>query len=554
MSVAEPLSRSPSPREWNFADVWETVAHTVPDRIALVHGSCRITWAALDATANGFAATLLQRGAARQDKVALYLCNGPAYLQAAFGCMKAGLVPVNINYRYQEDELIYLWHNCDATTVVFHGAFTTRVEAVRARCPAVGLWIHVDDGTTPCPAWALPFDAAAAPEPATVRAPWMRSGDDLVLIYTGGTTGRPRGVMWRQHDLFVASNVSGDPAEADHSQVRARLAGSSASAGFPVGFPVGLPAAPLMHGTAFVFAGTVLTRGGSVVTLTRSSFDVGELLATIARERVTDLCIVGDAFCRPMVDALDAEPGRHDLRSLKAVSSSGMMWGQANKQRLLAHAPDAVLVDFLNSSEASGMGRAITSKGRTTQPAHFKLGQNAFVIDDDNRPVAPGSGVEGRLAVRGRVPIGYYGDPVKSAATFALIDGVRCAIPGDYALVEADGSIKLLGRGSVSINTGGEKVFPEEVEECIKQLPQVRDAVVVGVPDERFGQSVAAVVEPVTGAAVDADAIKAHVQARLARYKAPRDVMAVESIGRGPNGKADYPALRERLVRWLSGV
>lgn len=540
------MSRSPDTTAWSFAEVWETVAEAVPDRLAQIHGSSRITWAAFDAIANGFAASMLRSGTARQDKVALYLHNGPAYLQAAFGCMKAGLVPVNTNYRYQEDELVYLWDNCDATVVVFHGAFADRVAAVRARCRKVRTWIHVDDGAAPCPAWASPFAQVAEPRADRVHAPWGRSGDDLVLIYTGGTTGLPRGVMWRQHDLFVASNVSGDPAHADLAHVRGRIEAAQSD-----GAPTGLPAAPLMHGTAYVFAGTVLTRGGTVVTLTRAQFDVDELLATIGRERVTDLCIVGDAFCRPMVDALDASPTRWNIRSLKAVSSSGMMWGQSNKERLLVHAPGAVLVDFLNSSEASGMGRAVTSTGRAAQPARFRLGQNAFVIDDDNRTVAPGSGVRGRIAVRGGVPIGYYGDPVKSAATFPLIDGVRCAIPGDYAMVEADGSITLLGRGSVSINTGGEKVFPEEVEECIKQLPQVRDAVVVGVPDERFGECVAALVEPAAGHTIEPDALRAHVQQHLARYKAPRHVLTLDSLGRGPNGKADYRALRERVVRWL---
>ena len=534
--------------QWNFADVWETVAQHVPRGVAQANGLSRVTWAAFDALANGVAAAMLHAGAKRQDKVALYLHNGAEYLQSAFGCMKAGLVPVNTNYRYQEGELAYLWDNCDAMAVVFHGTFTSRVEAVREQCRKVSLWIHVDDGSGPCPAWAVPYADAAAAHPSRVEAPWGRSGDDLVLIYTGGTTGLPRGVMWRQHDLFVASNTAGDPVVADLGHVRDRLARCATEG---TAYPIGLPAAPLMHGTAFVFASTVLTRGGTVVTLTRNPFDVAELLNTIQDQRVTDLCIVGDAFCRPMVDTLDAASGRWDIGSLRAVSSSGMMWGHANKQRLLAHAPAAILIDFLNSSEASGMGRAISSRDRSVQAARFKLGQNAFVIDDDNRPLAPGSGIPGRIAVRGGVPIGYYGDPVKSAATFPLIDGVRCAIPGDYAVVEADGSITLLGRGSVSINSGGEKVFPEEVDECIKLMPAVRDAAVVGVPDERFGESVVAVVEVVAGQTVDVGAVTEHVRARLARYKAPRHVMVVPSLGRGPNGKADYRALRERVLRWL---
>ena len=534
--------------DWNFADVWETVAQTVPDNIAQVHGQHCISWRTFDERANGIASTLLRAGCTRQDKVALYLHNGPEYLQTAFACLKAALVPVNTNYRYQQDELHYLWDNADAVVVVFHSAFTDTVNAVRARCTKVRLWLWVDDGGAACPSWAMPYEASAQAHPARVEASWGRSGDDQILIYTGGTTGRPRGVMWRQHDLYVSSNTTGDPAQADLVFVRERVARMQSEQATP---PVGLPAAPLMHGTAYVFASAILNRAGRVVTLTNTQFDVTELLDAIQAGPVTDLCIVGDAFCRPMVDALDAAPGRWNIACLKAVSSSGMMWGNANKARLLEHTPSAVLIDFLNSSEASGMGRAISSKGRANPSARFKLGKNAFVIDADNRPVQPGSGIAGRIAVGGNVPLGYYGDPEKSAATFPVIDGIRCAVPGDFAMVELDGSITLLGRGSVSINTGGEKVFPEEVEECIKLLPEVRDAVVVGVPDERFGETVAAVVELADCQSIDADTVITHVRAHLARHKAPRHVMLVPSIGRGPNGKADYMALRKRVADWL---
>ena len=541
--------------DWNFADVWETVAQTVPDNIAQVHGQRCVSWRTFDERANGIASALLQAGCARQDKVALYLHNGPEYLQTAFACLKAALVPVNTNYRYQQDELHYLWDNADAVAVVFHGAFTDTVNAIRARCTKVRLWLHVEDDSAQCPLWAVPYEDLALTHPARVEAPLGRSGNDQILIYTGGTTGRPRGVMWRQHDLYVSSNTTGDPAQADLTFVRERVARMQSEETTP---PVGLPAAPLMHGTAYVFASAILNRAGRVVTLTNTQFDVPELLDAIQAGPVTDLCIVGDAFCRPMVDALDAAPGRWNIACLKAVSSSGMMWGNVNKTRLLEHTPNAVLIDFLNSSEASGMGRAISSKGRNNPSARFKLGKNAFVLDADNRPVLPGSGIAGRIAVGGNVPLGYYGDPEKSAATFPVIDGIRCAVPGDFAMVELDGSITLLGRGSVSINTGGEKVFPEEVEECIKLLPEVRDAVVVGVPDERFGETVAAVVELAEhgeGKCAAAEALTAlittHVRSHLARHKAPRHVLLVSSIGRGPNGKADYMALRKRMADWL---
>ncbi len=529
--------------QWTFADVWETVADAVPERIAQRHARRDHTWREFDTRADGIAAALMRAGLKQQAKVALYLHNAPEYLETAFAAMKAGLVPVNTNYRYVEDELVYLWDDADASAVVFHGGFTDRVDAVRLRCPAVRLWLHVDDGTTPCPAWASRYEAAASAAPGRVRAAWGRSGDDLILIYTGGTTGLPRGVMWRQHDLFLASNTTGDPETADTRHVRDRL-GRSAP-------PMGLPAAPLMHGTGFVFAATILNRGGTVLTLPGQVFDPAALLDAAQASSVTDLCIVGDAFCRPIVDALDGDPGRWDLSALKVVSSSGMMWSAGVKQRLLKHAPGVLMIDFLNSSEASGLGRSLTSAKRSDRGARFRLGDNAFVIDDDGSPVTPGSGIPGRLAVRGRIPLGYYKDPVKTAATFPIIGGVRCAIPGDYATVEADGSITLLGRGSVSINTGGEKVFPEEVEEVIKTYPAVRDAVVVGLPDARFGQVVAAMVEAPGWSGSDRDALIEHARRRLARHKVPRIIMPVASVERGPNGKASYPDVARRISEWL---
>jgi 3-oxocholest-4-en-26-oate---CoA ligase len=527
--------------EWTFPDVWETIADSVPDHFAQVQGDRRVSWRDFDRRSDGVAAALLDARLRHQDKVALYLHNAPEYLEGAFAAMKAGLVPVNTNYRYTGDELVHLWTNADAAAVIFHGAFAEQAAAVRERCPEVTAWLFVDDGAARCPAWATSYNAAAAsgaPRPSVAR-----SGDDQLFIYTGGTTGLPRGVMWRQHDMFLASNTTGDPDVADLGHVRARLAEAVA--------PVGLPAAPLMHGTGFVFAATILNRGGTVVTLAGRSFDVAELLDTIARERVSDLCIVGDAFCRPMVDAMDREPGRWDLSSLRVVSSSGMAWSESVKQRLLTHAPDVLMIDFLNASEASGMGRSLTSRKKPSGGSRFQLGRNAVVIDDHGEPVAPGSGEQGRLAVRGYIPLGYYKDPAKTAATFPTVGGVRYAVPGDLATVEADGSITLLGRGSTSINTGGEKVFPEEVEDAIKAFSGVHDALVVGVPHVRFGQMVTAAVEMSEGAAFDEAALLDHLRTRLAGHKVPRATMPVDTIGRAPNGKADRPAMTQRITAWL---
>lgn len=536
------------PREWNFADVWETVADSVPEDTAQVHGSQvhgadRYTWSAFDRRADGVAAALLGAGLHQGDTVAIDLYNGPEYLQAVFGAFKAGLVPVNTNYRYGADELRYLWDDADAAAVVFHGSLTETVASVRANLPRVRAWLHVDDATEPCPPWAVPFAEAAGS--ASGRVGQGRSGDDLILIYTGGTTGRPKGVMWRQHDMYRASDVAHDPPGADLDHVRARITGAERR-------PVGLPASPLMHGTGLVFAGTILSRGGTVVTTTSRRLDTVEMLDLIDTWQVSALCIVGDAFCRPLVDALDEHPRRWDLSHLTAVSSSGMAWSADVKKALLAHAPGAVLVDMLNSSEASGMGRSVVSARRPEGAGRFRLGENAFVVDEDGKPVEPGSGQVGRVAVRGHLPLGYHKDPAKTATTFPVIDGVRCSVPGDHALVEADGTITLLGRGSTSINTGGEKVFPEEVEEALRAHPDVYDAVVVGVPDPRFGQRVAAVVAVRQGAQVDAGVLMAHVRGRLAAYKAPRHVLVTDSVGRGPNGKADYVAVRARIDEWLA--
>lgn len=532
-------ARSP---EWTFADVWETIAATVPDRIALSHGTHRVTWCDFDARANAIAATFLNAGLKHQDKVALYLHNAPAYMENVFAALKARLVPVNTNYRYTGDELVQLWTDADTVAVVFHGAFAAQADAVRARCPAVKVWLFVDDGEVECPDWAIPYETAARSSAALPAAARNRSGDDQILIYTGGTTGLPRGVMWRQHDMFMASNTTSDPEIADLDHVRRRLDDAVP--------PVGLPAAPLMHGTGFIFAATILNRGGTVVTLPGKSFDVVPLLDTMARDGVSDICIVGDAFCRPIVDALDLEPGRWKLSHLRVVSSSGMAWSASVKERLLVHAPEALLIDFLNSSEASGMGRSLTSK-RAAGGSRFQLGKNACVIDENGRPLAMGSGVAGRLAVRGFLPLGYYKDAAKSAATFPVIDGVRYSIPGDLATVEDDGTITLLGRGSTCINTGGEKVFPEEVEEAIKSHAGVADALVVGVPHVRFGQMVAAAVEWAGGTVADEPALLDHLRLTLAGHKIPRAVMRVGSLDRGPNGKADRPGVTARIIAWL---
>jgi acyl-CoA synthetase (AMP-forming)/AMP-acid ligase II len=307
--------------------------------------------------------------------------------------------------------------------------------------------------------------------------------------------------------------------------------------------PVVLPAAPLMHGTGHVMTLSVLTLGGCAVTLPGRSLDPEAIWQACEANGVTVLVIVGDAFARPLLAALDAAPGRWDLSSLQLLVSSGVMWSEAVKERLLDHLPQATIFDSLGSSEAIGMAASYSSKGSVSGTARFTLGEGAVVVTEDGRRVEPGSGEIGRVGISGLLPVGYHKDEAKTAATFPVIDGVRYSLPGDWATVEADGTVTLLGRGSVCINTGGEKVFPEEVEEVLKTAGGVVDAVCVGVPDERFGQAVCAIVEPAQGVAVDAAALVEHVKAHLAHYKAPRVVLVRPSIGRAPNGKVDYKGL-----------
>jgi len=523
---------------WNFADVWEVVAEQLPDAAAQIQGDRSFTWAEFDRRADGVGAWLLSVGIERQDRVAQYLFNCPEYLESLFGICKAGLVPVNTNYRYGDEELLYLWDNADAVAIVFHGTFSDRIAALRDKLPRVKGWLWVDDGTGPCPEWADKYEAAATSASPRTVAPWGRDGDDLYMLYTGGTTGMPKGVMWRQDDIFCTLNASSlgarYPEAGTLDDVRAVLQAPGLRA---------LPACPLMHGTGAFTSFSTLNAGGSVVTLEGRSFSVEELLDTIARESVNVVAIVGDAFAKPMLRALDDQPGQWNISSLLAIVSSGVMWSEETKQGLLKHHAGMLLVDAFSSSEALGMGSSVSSAAGAATTAKFSLGDNAKVLAEDGREIAPGSGEVGLVAVKGRTPVGYHKDPEKSAATFRVIDGVRYSIPGDYATVDADGTLRLLGRGSVCINTGGEKVFPEEVEEVLKTHASVRDAVAVGVPDERFGQALVAMVEPQSGAEIDEADVIAHVKSRLASFKAPRRVLTVDTIGRAANGKVDYKRL-----------
>jgi fatty-acyl-CoA synthase len=530
---------------WNFADVYEAVAARVPERVCQVQGDRRCTWRQFDDRADALAADFIAAGLTHQSKVAAYLHNGPEYMETYIAAFKAGMAPVNTNYRYGHDEIVYLFDNADAEAVVFHATFTELVDRVRHELPKVRRWYCVADGTGSVPEWAVDYQAVTMRAvDGPVRGPWGRSGDDLLLLYTGGTTGMPKGVMWRQDDLFNVLGAGGQallgiPPATTVQEIADRI--DREQPGFVL-----LSACPLMHGTGQFSSLIAMNLGGAVVTLPSRHFDVDELLSEVERNQVNSIVIVGQAFAGPMLEHLDSHPDRYDLSSVMMISSSGVMWSQENKDGLLQHLPQAALFDSFGSSEAVGMGASVSTSGGTSQTARFQIGPNCAVFAEEGHIVEPGSGERGLVAVGGFIPLGYYKDPDKTAATFRTFtgaDGVprRWSVPGDWAEVAADGGLVLLGRGSVCINTGGEKVFPEEVEESLKQHPAVRDAVAVGIPDTRFGETICAVVEPVDpDAPPTLDQLSTHVRSRLAAYKAPRHLVVVGSIGRAPNGKVDY--------------
>ncbi|HKT55082.1 MAG TPA: AMP-binding protein [Caulobacteraceae bacterium] len=520
-----------------YGDVFDAIAAAVDPEDAAVYCDGRVVnWGAFDRASNALARSLLAAGLKPGAKVALYMRNSPEYLVGFIGAFKARLAPVNVNYRYGVDELAYLIDNSDAEVVLFDAGFAENVRALRERRTEVKVWASVGDGAQDFER----FEDLAAGDGSPLDL--ERSVDDMFLLYTGGTTGLPKGVMWPSGTWWNAlaplrAVEFGQPGAMTLEALQAQIRSGAGRA------PVYV-ASPLMHGTGLFSAFAAISRGAPVVVSRSPSFEPKAALDMATRLRCAGFILVGDVLARPLLEALRAEPGRYDLTAMRYVRSSGMMWSPEVKNGLLDFMPDALLLDSFGASEGSGLGASVTSRASPPSEARF-MAPNAVVLrTDDLTPLAPGSGEVGLIATAGPLPLGYYKDPEKSARTWIMVDGVRRVITGDHATLEPDGSLRLLGRGSHCINSGGEKIYPEEVEETLKTHSAVRDALVFGMPDLRLGQSVSAVASLVAGAeARDAELI-AHVRRKLAPYKAPKRIAFVTDVPRAAHGKPDYPAAK----------
>lgn len=532
--------------EYNLADLFESVVDVVPDREALVYidhpgtgAERRLTYAELDRAANRLAHHLIDSGLEPGEHLGLHLYNGVEYLQTVLACLKARLVPVNVNYRYVEEELVYLYRDADLAALVFDAEFTERVAAAQPRTEKLRHLVRV--GTPPADAPALDVVAFSEAEASgsQERGFAARSADDLFIIYTGGTTGMPKGVMWRQEDLFFAGLFGGEPAGEPVKRPE-ELAERVAAGGPGITF---FPAPPLMHGTSTLTSFIAFNYGQRVAI--HRKYVPEEVLRTIEREKVSSVSLVGDAMLRPLIDALHGPLKGTDLSSLFSVSSSGAIMSETVRAQFQELAPNVLLLNNFGSSESGSNGKATDDSG-PEKGFRLEVNERTQVVDLVTHDPVP-VGVVGRLAQRGHVPLGYYNDPAKTAETFFQKGKERWVLLGDMATVDEDGIVTVLGRGSQCINTGGEKVYPEEVEQALKSHPDVYDALVAGVPDERWGNRVAAVVQLREGAAtLDLQTIQTHCRTHLAGYKIPRALVITDNIQRSPSGKADY--------RWAKSV
>jgi 3-oxocholest-4-en-26-oate---CoA ligase len=529
----------------NIADLAEHAIDAVPDRVAVISGDEQLTYAELEERANRLAHYLIDQGVRKDDKVGLYCRNRIEIVIAMLGVVKAGAILVNVNFRYVEGELRYLFENSDMVALVHERQYADRVANVLSDTPNVKTILVVEDGSD------LDFQRyggvefySAIAQGSPERDFGPRSADDIYLLYTGGTTGFPKGVMWRHEDIYRVlfggtDFATGEPIKDEHDLAKAAAAN-------PPMIRYAIP--PMIHGATQ--SATWMSLFSGQTSVLAPEFNADSVWRAIHEHKVNLLFFTGDAMARPLLDALLAhqEAGNtYDLSSLFLLASTAALFSPSIKEKLLELLPNRVITDSIGSSETGFGGTSIVAKGEAhTGGPRVTIDKTTVVLDDDGNEVVPGSGVRGIIAKRGHIPVGYYKDDEKTRQTFRVINGVRYAIPGDYAQVEADGSVTMLGRGSVSINSGGEKVYPEEVEAALKGHPDVFDALVVGVPDPRYGQHVAAVVHPRDGARPTLAQLDAFVRSEIAGYKVPRSLWYVTEVKRSPAGKPDY--------RWAKDV
>ena len=519
-------------RSMHLADVFEIVADAVPDRLALITNDAEFTYAQLDARATRLANHLLDGGIGRGDHVAIHARNRAEWIESFYACFKIGAVPINVNYRYVEAELRYLYDNAECVAVIVAPEYAAAVDAVSDALPNLRHRLVMGDE----------YEAALAAGSTTREFPG-RSPDDVYMVYTGGTTGMPKGVMWRHEDIILAAmNASRQSRPIE----RVEQLGEEAVAGFPMRL---MALGPVMHGGAQWAMGNAFTAGGTFVMYTGPKFDPHDVLRLADRSKANSISTMGDAMARPLAEALLESAGAsYDLSMLFSIGNGGAPLSASVRAQLREALPKVGILDSYGASETGAAGsRADAGEGFSAP--RFNVGPDTMVLDDDGLPCAPG--VTGRLARSGNIPLGYFKDPEKTAATFPVYNGRRWVIPGDLARIESDGSISVLGRGSVSINSGGEKIFPEEVEAALKSHPSVFDAVVVGTPSPQWGEQVTALVQLRAGTTATVAGLVAHCRTLVADYKSPKSVQFVPEVQRTPVGKADYQWAKTEALRLL---
>jgi len=524
----------------DFASVWEMIADLVPENDALICGEEIVSWKEYDSKSSKIASALTKAGLRANSKAGLYLNNSNEYLIGQNAIFKIGGIPINVNYRYVEEELIYLLENSDAEAVFYHACYSSRINEIAKSLPNIKAWIEVSDGTESKFSKSLKYENLLDQHSEMERI--HRDPETIYMLYTGGTTGMPKGVMYKQGEflvyLFRTLKAMGYDVPKDLSDLESRIQSAKLNNTF-IRSVVGCP---LMHGTGmWLGAFLPLLLGGTVITTSNLGFDSDQLWDQVETKKATNIVIVGDAFAKPMLDALNrakSNGNQYDISSVQVIISSGVMWSAEVKQGLLEH-HDMQLMDTMGSTEG-GMGSSITTRDNPPATAKFVLNPGVIVLADDGEILEPGSKKIGLIGTSGLVPVGYYKDEKKSAETFKEVNGVRYSFPGDYAKLEADGTITLLGRGSNCINSAGEKIYPEEVEEALKKDDSVFDCLVVGMPDKKFGQKIVAVVSTVDNKQVNETELIENTRAKIAGYKLPKTILFTDEVQRAPNGKANY--------------